>query len=63
MVRNVQSNTGSYWAYEYFTHFTLFTSGSIYYVLKMAGFDEIEFVDVECLEGIPFIKRMIKKFL
>ncbi|MGB9762806.1 MAG: class I SAM-dependent methyltransferase [Minisyncoccia bacterium] len=63
MVPNAQSNTGAYWAYEDFTHFTLFTSGSIYYVLKMAGFDEIEFVDIECLEGIPFIKRMIKKFL
>ncbi|MGB9794568.1 hypothetical protein [Caldisericum exile] len=28
----------------------------------MAGFDEIEFVDIEYLEGL-FIKRMIKKFL
>ncbi|MGC9101323.1 MAG: hypothetical protein ACP5HC_08750 [Caldisericum sp.] len=50
MVRNVQSNTGAYWAYEDFSHFTLFTSGSIYYVLKMAGFDEI-------------MKRLVKKLI
>jgi len=34
MVPNAQSNTGAYWAYEDFTHHALFTSGSIYYVLK-----------------------------
>ena len=35
MVPNAQSNTHAYWAYEDFTHNTLFTSGSIYYVLKL----------------------------
>ncbi|MBK7370676.1 MAG: hypothetical protein IPJ09_04415 [Saprospiraceae bacterium] len=34
MVPNAQSVTGAYWMYEDFTHTTLFTSGSIYYVLK-----------------------------
>lgn len=63
MVPNAQSNTGAYWAYEDFTHETLFTSGSIYYVLKKAGFDEIEFIDIECLEGLGLIKRLLRKFL
>jgi len=63
MVPNAQSNTGAYWAYEDFTHTTLFTSGSIYYVLKIAGFSKIEFIDVECLEGLTFVKRYLKKLL
>ena len=45
MVPNAQSNTGSYWAYEDFTHHTLFTAGSLYFVLRQAGFDSVEFVD------------------
>jgi len=63
MIPNAQSNTGAYWAYKDFTHETLFTSGSIYYVLKKAGFNEIEFIDIECLEGLGFMKRVLKKFL
>ena len=59
-VPNAQSNTGSYWAYEDFTHHTLYTSGSISFVLKSAGFDDIKFVDVDCLEGV---KNPIKKFV
>lgn len=61
-VPNAQSNTGAYWAYEDFTHSLIFTSGSIYYVLKMAGFDDIEFVDIECLEGLKFPKKLLKNF-
>ncbi|MBK7438833.1 MAG: methyltransferase domain-containing protein [Saprospiraceae bacterium] len=43
MVPNAQSVTGAYWMYEDFTHTTLFTSGSIYYVLKSAGFQKYPF--------------------
>ena len=43
MVPNAQSNTDSYWAYEDFTHTTLFTAGSLFYVLKAAGFDTLNF--------------------
>lgn len=42
---NAQSNTGCYWAYEDFTHTTLFTAGSLIYVLRCAGFTEINFID------------------
>lgn len=51
MVPNAQSYTGAYWAYEDFTHHTLFTSGSLYYVLRAAGFKDVDFVDVNCFEG------------
>lgn len=63
MVPNAQSNTGCYWAYEDFTHTTLFTAGSLYYVLKAAGFREVEFLDVECTYGSGFAKKMIRSFL
>jgi len=62
-VPNAQSNTGAYWAYEDFTHEYLFTSGSIYYVLTMAGFRQIEFIDIDCTEGLPIIIKLIRKFL
>jgi SAM-dependent methyltransferase len=45
MVPNAQSNTGAYWMYEDFTHHTLFTTGSVNFVLKAAGFNNIEFLD------------------
>jgi len=61
MAPNAQSNTNCYWAYEDFTHTTLFTSGSLYYVLKMAGFSSIEFIDIDCIEGLSFFKKVIKK--
>lgn len=35
MVPNAQSNTGCYWAYEDFTHHTLYTTGSLFYVLSV----------------------------
>jgi SAM-dependent methyltransferase len=63
-VPNAQSNTGSYWAYEDWTHSTIFTSGSIYYVLKAAGFNSVEFLDIDCTLGTESkIKKIIKKFL
>lgn len=63
MVPNAQSNTGAYWAYEDFTHNTLFTTGSIYYVLKAAGFSDVSFLDADGLAGMSGIKRLVKKFL
>lgn len=51
MVPNAQSNTGCYWAYEDFTHETLFTSGSLAFVLRASGYSEINFIDVDCIEG------------
>ena len=62
-VPNVQSNTGAYWAYEDFTHHTLFSSGSLFYVLKMAGFNKIDFLDIDCLEDIKGIKKYLRKSL
>lgn len=63
MVPNAQGNTGAYWAYEDFTHTTLFTSGSIYFVLKKAGFEDIKFVDIDCTEGLSKLKKLIRILL
>ena len=63
MVPNAQSNTGAYWAYEDFTHYLLFTSGSLYYVLRAAGYRNVEFLDIECVAGLPTWKRVIKRAL
>lgn len=52
MVPNAQSNTDCYWAYEDFTHTTLFTGGSLLYVLRQAGFKNINFIDVDGLCGL-----------
>jgi 2-polyprenyl-3-methyl-5-hydroxy-6-metoxy-1,4-benzoquinol methylase len=63
-VPNAQSNTGCYWAYEDWTHETLFTAGSLLYVLKSAGFKKIELIDVDCLSEISSpLKRTLKKVL
>ena len=62
MVPNAQSNTGSYWAYEDFTHSTLFTTGSIIYVLKAAGFNLIKFLDPKGIENSAFTRRIFKEF-
>jgi hypothetical protein len=51
MVPNAQSPTGAYWAFEDFTHHTLFTAGSLLFVLRAAGFQSIEFLDPLALEG------------
>jgi len=60
-VPNAQSNTGCYWAYEDFTHQTMYTAGSIYYVLKAAGFENIKLIDPDCTEGLPLPKKIIRK--
>ncbi len=62
-VPNAQSNTGCYWAYEDFTHTTLFTSGSLYYVLRAAGFKNVEFLDIDCTLETRGIKKILKKIL
>jgi 2-polyprenyl-3-methyl-5-hydroxy-6-metoxy-1,4-benzoquinol methylase len=60
MVPNAQSNTDCYWAYEDFTHATLFTAGSLYFVLMAGGFTQVEFIDPCCVEGMSFPKKTIK---
>lgn len=62
VVPNAQSATNAYWAYEDFTHNTLFTTGSLDYVLKDAGYKEIEFVDLDGFMGQKEHTIKIKKF-
>ena len=61
-VPNAQSNTGCYWHYEDFTHTTLFTSGSLFYVLREAGFIEISLCDKDCLSGLNVYKKILRSF-
>lgn len=61
MVPNAQSVTGCYWAYEDFTHTTLFTCGSISYVLRMAGFGKIQIIDIDATAGLSFLNRLLRK--
>ena len=63
MVPNAQSNTGSYWRFEDFTHHYLFTAGSLQYVLRAAGFTQIDFIDPEGLDGVSSLKKPIVKIL
>lgn len=60
---NAQAASGAYWAYEDFTHEVLFTTGSIEYVLKAAGFSSVDFLDPDNIENsrIAFIKKMFIK--
>lgn len=60
---NAQSNTGSYWMFEDFTHTTIFTPGSIIYVLKSAGFNNVNFIDPADLMRHSFGARILKIFL
>lgn len=60
MVPNAQANTGSYWFFEDFTHKTMFTSGSLLYVLGAAGFKKVRFLDKIGLEGFGLIVRTIR---
>jgi 2-polyprenyl-3-methyl-5-hydroxy-6-metoxy-1,4-benzoquinol methylase len=62
-VPNGQSNTGAYWMYEDFTHETLFTAGSLLFVLRSAGFASIEFLDPDGLNDTRVMVRPIKKLL
>lgn len=60
-VPNAQSNTGCYWAYEDFTHTTLFTGGSLLYICSVAGIKNIEILDIDGLAHLPFLKKILKK--
>ena len=63
MVPNAQSNTGCYWAYEDFTHTTLFTAGSLLFFLRAAGFETIRFLDPDGLKESRPAYKAIKKLL
>ncbi len=63
IVPNAQSETGCYWAYEDFTHQTMFTSGSLFYVLKAAGFASVRFVNPDGYEDYSGIRAFVKKCL
>lgn len=60
-VPNAQSHTGAYWAYENFTHYTMFTSGSLYYVFRFAGFRDVAFLHTDCLED--WLQEVFRKIL
>lgn len=62
-VPNAQSPTGGYWAYEDFTHSTIFTSGSLYHVLSAAGFTQIKLVDPVGLAGLGPTKVVLRRML
>jgi cyclopropane fatty-acyl-phospholipid synthase-like methyltransferase len=62
-VPNAQSSTGCYWAYEDFTHHTLFTAGSLEFVLRSAGFTNIQFVNQDCTEGMGFLRGTLRRAL
>ena len=62
-VPNAQANTGCYWAYEDFTHTYLFTAGSLQFVLRAAGFQQIEFVDPDCTNYLSAPKKVVRKAL
>jgi len=63
MVPNAQSYTGTYWRYEDFTHTIIFTSGSCMYVLRSAGFAQIDFIDPDGTMHMQPVKRGIIKLL
>lgn len=63
IVPNAQAETGCYWAYEDFTHMTMFTTGSLFYVLRASGFDSIDFINSDGYEDFPGIKSGFKKLL
>lgn len=62
-VPNAQSNTGCYWAYEDFTHTTLFTAGSVIFVTRSAGFKDIKFLDPDGMGEVRPLLRPLKKML
>ena len=62
-VPNAQASTGPYWRYEDFTHTYLFTSGSLKYVLRAAGYEKIEFLDIDCTQDLAIHKRILRKLL
>jgi SAM-dependent methyltransferase len=59
-VPNAQSVTNAYWRYEDWTHHTLFTAGSLLYVLRSAGFRDVVIHDPMCLHGVRLRYKIIK---
>lgn len=62
-VPNAQSATGPYWAYEDYTHSTLFTAGSLLHYLELAGFHRVELIDPYGIMNLPFWKKRVRLFL
>ena len=60
-VPNAQSNTGCYWMYEDFTHHTIFTAGSLLYVLRQSGFADLQLHDRDCLIGGARWKNAVRQ--
>lgn len=60
MVPNAQARSGAYWRYEDFTHRTIFTGGSLRFVLESAGFCEIIFPDITGTCGQAIHKRLLR---
>ncbi|MBI5441708.1 MAG: class I SAM-dependent methyltransferase [Deltaproteobacteria bacterium] len=64
MVPNAQSPTGCYWAYEDFTHTTIFTAGSLLFVLRAAGFVEVALLDPDGMaDSRPWARCLRRAFL
>ena len=59
-VPNGQAYTGCYWAYEDFTHNLLFTAGSLQFVLRCAGFNQIQLIDQYGLKSGRWYFRPVK---
>ena len=59
-VPNAQAFTGAYWAYEDFTHHTLYTSGSLLYVLRAAGFAAPEIIDKRATDGLAMMPKFLR---
>jgi SAM-dependent methyltransferase len=60
---NAQSLIGSYWRYEDWTHDLIFTTGSLYFVLRMAGFKDIKYVDIYGASNVGFLIGLIRTIL
>jgi len=60
---NGQAKSGAYWMFEDFTHEVIFTAGSLSYVLKAAGFSEVEFIDKDGVENsrVKIFKKILLK--
>ena len=52
-----------YWAYEDFTHTTIFTAGSLYFVLRSAGFEQVKFIDPTGCAGSSTLGRILRRAL
>jgi 2-polyprenyl-3-methyl-5-hydroxy-6-metoxy-1,4-benzoquinol methylase len=59
-VPNAQAYTGCYWAYEDFTHCTLYTTGSLLYILRAAGFSKTELLDRHAVAGSKLLRRTVR---